>query len=160
MILECTRLPLILELFKDGYAVVNENDSKNEKKGWLKVTEHHWTWQQQTIIRMTLHRDKTSANLAEESLKFGSPSLIRRHNFVKPIFRHPICILISSAVVSVITWELLYILLSVADLTMSFSQWLFLTPSTELTLRTYRLNRWVHEYLFSCRLSPSHRNRI
>lgn len=42
-----------------------------------------------TVIIMTLHQDKASTNLAEESLKFGSPGLIRIHNCVKAILKTP-----------------------------------------------------------------------
>lgn len=104
------------------------------------------------------------------SLKFSISNLARLHNFVRSLTPISDTQFASWSVIDVtymIIWEVLvfYILSCFSYLTMR--SWrvmaIHYTPRTqhvnqliiELRLRKFCLNKWVHDYLFSHRLSPT-----
>lgn len=136
---------------------------KEWERGQLNVTITFEFYSHEDNNNNALNHDKMWASFLEALFKFGISSLVRLHNFEKFIFRHPVCLLFSSDVIYMIIWKLwvFYILCYIrltwpwAPEVSNYSLYPVFQLSTELTLRKYWLNKWLHECLFSYRLSPT-----
>ena len=81
-------------------------DSKTEKEQWLNVMIAFDFYSCKDNNNNALNHDKMWVSILEDLFKFGISSLVKLHSFVKPIFRHPVCLLIRANVIYVMIWKL------------------------------------------------------